>query len=692
MATASPSAAVAGAAAPAAGFRLPPRPSYGPGALAGAAPGAGDVFPPALDRAWALLRGGGAAEACAVLELWRGRLLEAVGAALRGSPADAAPSEEVWHWLSASEHLTRCVGFCGHAGVTAAVEEAASQAAEGTELAERWAAALRDAKRAQQESVANAGCLRVVEGLLRRLEGDATLHEGSLPGTLRSLMRSLQRIFTTAQFFKDERMAQLLRKILRVLVAKAAANLPGAYEVARPGLGASFRLAGQLRESFEAFISNHFITDAAPAAAGAPSPRAAGSPSAASDGGGSLSARRSSGGRSPGLAAVGSASRREGSADARPPAPLGGWWRAANRTSQEHADHCRNICSQVAALLRRWASLSEQLPALQAADPELLRDVESFRELHSGIKAGGAAAELLDPKHRIGAAEVMRVVQERLVSLCTRAQAAGVKLSDEPACLLDETLDDLIAGGVDILVLPDDEEAAGGALEGLRAATAVQEGISSIQEDLRRFSEELERRLGPGTPFAPLPRLTGAAPGGSPAAALAEDEEDEAEAAEQAAALEVAKRSSWYHAPPPLLGPDVPLIQVRTAIERRVIRRAPSRPRTAQPALAITRPPPTATPPSEPRTGRPQRPATAAAVLQGGAHRSPSPQDAPRSASPSGGSALPWPPTPPLEPLGDEAQGLGEAGGGGPGGGGRESSDDDAQDAFGSTTVSWNIG
>eukprot|EP00913_Durusdinium_trenchii_P028567 g26793.t2 len=49
----------------------------------------------------------------------------------------------------------------------------------------------------------------------------------------------------------------------------------------------------------------------------------------------------------------------------------------------------------------------------------------------------------------------------------------------------------------------------------------------------------------------------------------------------------VARRSSWFHPPPPLLPEDVPVIEVQQRISQRVIKRCPSRPRTAQPAMLV---------------------------------------------------------------------------------------------------------
>merc|ERR1719401_326553 len=66
--------------------------------------------------------------------------------------------------------------------------------------------------------------------------------------------------------------------------------------------------------------------------------------------------------------------------------------------------------------------------------------------------------------------------------------------------------------------------------------------------------------------------------------------DDDAAVADRAAALEVAKRSAWYHEPPPLLPVDVPLIEVHHGIRQTTIHRCPSRPRTAHPVLFSSAP------------------------------------------------------------------------------------------------------
>mmetsp|Transcript_48047 Transcript_48047/g.123663 ORF Transcript_48047/g.123663 Transcript_48047/m.123663 type:complete len:180 (+) Transcript_48047:1288-1827(+) len=59
------------------------------------------------------------------------------------------------------------------------------------------------------------------------------------------------------------------------------------------------------------------------------------------------------------------------------------------------------------------------------------------------------------------------------------------------------------------------------------------------------------------------------------------------------------------------------MIEVRTKITQTIIHRVPSRPRTAHPLMTVTRPLPTVMLPSEPRSSRPHRPATAAPTMGG---------------------------------------------------------------------------
>merc|ERR1719221_2257932 len=79
------------------------------------------------------------------------------------------------------------------------------------------------------------------------------------------LMKALQRIYCTSSYFKEERMATLLRKVLKVVVMQADDHLVPLYEVAKPrkGFATAIRMSIQLHESFKAFIDYYPISEAA---------------------------------------------------------------------------------------------------------------------------------------------------------------------------------------------------------------------------------------------------------------------------------------------------------------------------------------------------------------------------------------------------------------------------------------------
>ncbi|CAE8649311.1 unnamed protein product, partial [Polarella glacialis] len=222
-----------------------------------------------------------------------------------------------------------------------------------------------------------------------------------------------------------------------------------------------------------------------------------------------------------------------------------------------------------------------------------------FLELHGGVRSGMEMAQFLDLKHRMEAQAQLSEVQERIQSLLVRAGAAGVVAppasaplaSAGPASSVGEHRCLTSTGGVaEVLTLEESEPPAAP-----RPASAgeLQENIASIQEDLRQFSSELddfnklisEKASGSRLRFAPPSRGEARPSTGEASPSSAADE-----AAEAAAALEVAKRSSWYRAPPPALPSDVPMIEVHHSIRQRVITRSHSRPRTAQPAMFIMNP------------------------------------------------------------------------------------------------------
>ena len=120
--------------------------------------------------------------------------------------------------------------------------------------------------------------------------------------------------------------------------------------------------------------------------------------------------------RSPGVDGLGSGTPSAGS---RRSAHELGMWQAKARCSREQAQHCRDFCGRIAGLLERCAELQEAAFG-QTQDPVLVREVESFLELHSGVKAGEPVAELLDLRLRIAAATQLSEVEERLGALMSR--------------------------------------------------------------------------------------------------------------------------------------------------------------------------------------------------------------------------------------------------------------------------------
>lgn len=601
----------------------PPRPGTSSGAAgaaaAAAAPApapseqpAAEPFPPSIAQAEAVAEAE-AEQRGAALEAWRRALLEVLEGVQRGSGPEAPPVEEVWHWLAGNERLARCLSFCEHAAVARVAHGFEADAQRG-EIAGRWQAAVKELKRLHRECDWNARYLRVVEAPLQRLDGEDALRAGALASTVRGLLRSLQKIFCTSAYFKEERMAQLLRKILKSLVSKAGCHLVGLYEVARPpgGLGAAFRTAGQLRDGFQAFIENHFIGEGASGSTSPPRGRSSERRPATAPG---LCADRFSSG------ALSSARRgdtaRQGSTRRSDSTDLG-WWRATARVSLEHAEHCQLLCQRLAEVLERWAQLRETVPQLSTADPELHRDVEAFDELYSGVKSGGSAADLLDLKRRMQAASMLQAVEERLAALITRAEAAGVVLPEVPVALEEVEEDDEgreAAAAAEVLTLS--EGPAESACRPGSAAALIQENISSIQEDLQRFGSQLESRVGDllsrRSAYNFVPPTRGGGPGAGPSAAAPSPWRcaEEEEAAERRAALEVARRASWYKEPPPVLPSGVPLIEVRHGITQRVIHSLPQRPHTAHPLFATAEAP-------KAEAG-PRRPATAAAAVSVGA-------------------------------------------------------------------------
>lgn len=516
---------------------------------------------------------------------WCDAMLELLQEVNRGPGAEASPLEEVWHWLAANDRLTRSLSFADQARVADLVASIGQgeDCQEGAEIVSRWRAATLKLRQLQKESNSNAAYLRIVEDPLFQLASDDIVVSGALPRVVRSLLRSMQHIYCTSFYLKEHRMALLLHKILKVLITQASSNLVSIDKVAEPpcGFEVAIQTARQLRDAFQTFTDNYFISEAA--AAGA-----------------SKSDRRPA-------TALGTQDNRTLASLARRKDSDLGWWRATVRTSLEHANHCREVCSGIANLLAQCADLAGTLPALRnTADPDLQRDAESFVALHSGLKCGASVAEVLDLKRRVEVCMRLRDVEDRVRGLVARVEDAGIAIGDGCAAL-DGDGDGNVrfvasagaAGGTaEVLTLP------GGETECYRqrpaSAQEMQENIDSMREELQQFGSQLDylgdiiaQKAPTGHRFAPPPRGGG---GSSNPRRV-----DNAEAAEKAAGLEVARRSTWYMEPPPLLPADVPMIEVRHDIIQTTIHRCPSRPRTAHPRLFVTK-----------STTEASRPATAA--------------------------------------------------------------------------------
>lgn len=501
----------------------------------------------------------------ATLEAWRGAILKTLDLLMQGAPLESPPFDEVSHWLAANERLSRCLGFCEHR-VVAQFMEGILECSEGAKIIERWGLAVHELRRAQKESSWNATYLRVVEVPLQKLGGDEVCDGGALGCTLRSLMRSLQKIYSTSAHYKEERIAQLLRKVLKALVLKANERLPGLYDLSRPagGLCGSVRRVKQFAEAFHIFLEHHFLEDAVSASTmgGVGGNRPSTSSSSRDDGGSS------------GMTGAGTPSSRKNSTDL-------GWWLATVRASRDHAEHCIAVCVGLCRCQEQWARLEMVLSDVRSVNPQLVHDLESFAELHSGVKQEWSAAQLLDPKHQLAARAELQSVREELETLIERVTGAGVSLPAEGALFEQQPQTD--GKNVDILVL---ESPAGAADSSKACLEEIQTGIEDMRADLDQFEDYLDDRAGAvsfssnGWAFSPMPRQGCKVDAGS---------SSDAEKVEESVAMEVAKRASWYREPPPTLPEDVPLIEVKQTIHQRRITRVPSRPRSAHPRLVITR-------------------------------------------------------------------------------------------------------
>lgn len=591
------------------------------------------AFPPTLsadgshDGAAAVDSKPGAGSEESILRNWCDALLELLASVRRGPTPEAPPAEEVWHWLAAHERLSRSMSFVDHDTANELVcRVAESPSEECAENLKRWRTAVVQLRQLHKEAKWNADYLRVVEEPLGQLSSDDSLLEGRLPRTVKLLMRSLNRIYVTSSYFREQRMATLLHKVLKVLIGQTGHWLVSPLHVARPrrGFAASLQVAGDLRDSFQAFIDGYFLSEAA---------------------GGS----RSSADRRPATALGLQADRTmltSGTALKRSTTGDLGWWKATVKTSLEHAEHCRAVCHRLAPLLEGCRCLIAARPLLQTVDAGLLRDLEGFLELHGGVRAfPGGMLGLLDLRHRAEALVTIQSTEEKLQSLLKRASRAGLDLeavadAAEDLEALDAELEALESepeeanGGPEVLVL----DSSGGAELLLSSSPSavganLQDEADAISQQLRHFGAEIDNisaalskrnsSANGETRFVP-PSRARTAPG-------AEEEAD------YKVAADLAKRSSWYREPPSLLPNDVELIEVRQDIQWRCIDNCDRRPRTSQPVLSATRPPPVEESPEEDAV------ATSPSAADGAEEDdTPSPAATPpRPGTPAGGSDEP---------------------------------------------------
>jgi len=416
----------------------------------------------------------------------------------------------------------------------------------------------------------NARYLRVIEGNLQRLGTFEVIQSKSLAQVVKQILSTLHRVYLTGSYYKEPRMAPLLHKVLKVLVARANSSLTPPLEVGKPsdGFEEARQSAEQLRDGFQAFIANYFISEEATAA----NDKRPATTSGVRDG--TRSAR---------------VSRNSHAKDDL------GWWRATVRTSLEQAKHGRQFSASIATLLEGCERLSLSLPALQAQNAEYHIRAQSFLELHSGVRDCGPMSELLDLKSQIKTYAKLQEVDERLRPLL---EAASFSLEQQSNIngdhgrstgapygrnVGDPVLIRCEGGDVaEVLALPSDGEE-------LRARPAtsgeLQQSIETLKEELETFAKQIENVGGAAARKAPVnsgyhfaPPKRGAA--GSDANAAADEDAD------MSAALEIARRSNWYHEPPAAIPDDVPLIEVRQNITTtRTLHDSSYRPRTSQPRL-----------------------------------------------------------------------------------------------------------
>merc|ERR1712137_449011 len=344
--------------------------------------------------------------------------------------------------------------------------------------------------------------------------------------------------------------------ILKQMITKADKWLTFPNEVANPpsGFDRASTVAAGLRDAFHAFSAHYFITDIA--ASSAP--------------------------KSPRRPNTATGTRCDHTMRSRQRDPLDlGWWRATVRCSLEQARRCEELCSHTVSILSGCKKLKRMRASLRVS-PELSHQIENFLELHSGIR--GRNGELSEQTFRNSAYMEVQSVGDQLQGLVAQVEELDLS-SDDCASEEEQTVIASTSGVAEILTLSSTPKSPGeGAKLLCRDAESLQHDINDMRNELNDFGLQLERISGAvlrtGSSHHKTPERDGVVDKESP--------DSQRDKSDSVTALEVAKRSSWYHEPPPLLPESVPLLFVQHKITTTPLTRCPSRPRSSQPKLLLT--------------------------------------------------------------------------------------------------------
>jgi len=440
------------------------------------------------------------------------------------------PVEEVWHWFAANERLSRSLAFVDHPDVVEEVGMVSVANGETQEVLD-WRDVVRQLRVLQKEACWNARYLQVVEEPLASLTADTNTE--ALPRTLKTLLRSLHRIYT-AGHFKESRMTLLLQSVLKVLVAQAATNLCSPYRVCSPDVDARgvLKAAEQMRDAFQMYVDHYFIL---PLSGPGKFPQA----------------------RRP-ATAMGTRSDHFVLSTARKNVNHG-WWQTIGRTCVQQAEHCAFFCGGLAALFSKSMLLTEMMPDIQLHTPAIFREAEECIHMYSGVKDGGEIFTLLEAG-RVEAGLQLREVEQRLESVISRVDLAhrGGTLGDLPSGFS-------ATAGAEVLVIEDPGHQR--AQSAMLTSKELERSIETMRGELDAFGSDLD----------------------SLCDTIAADKPCSFPKSDWRRAEEVARMSSWYCEPHQIFDENVELIEVNQNITVKEVS-YPSRPRTSQPRL-FTAPP-----------------------------------------------------------------------------------------------------